>query len=68
MLDWSRIFFCSGFSESSFKMSDIGLDLFKLSGFGSLDRLCRAAAVTALLGEVGSLGSGLFIPGNLGKG
>jgi hypothetical protein len=75
MLDCSLIFFCSGFKESSFKISDMGLDLLRLFGScGKRVKFCKAAAVTALLGDVGKRGSPVGtpvtpgIPGNLGNG
>ena len=68
ILDCNLIFFCSGFNESSFKMSDMGLDLFKLlPGSGNRVRLCRAAVAALLVGDVGNRPSGLR-PGNRGNG
>ena len=69
ILDCNLIFFCSGFKESSLRMSDIGLDLFRLLVSGNLERFCKAAVAALPVGEVGncSLPSGLN-PGNLGKG
>lgn len=69
MLDCNLIFFCSGFKESSLRMSDMGLDLLRLLVSGNLERFCKAAAAALLVGDVGScsLPSGVK-PGNLGKG
>ena len=70
ILDCNLIFFCSGFKESSLRMSDMGLDLLRLLVSGNLERFCKAAGKAALpVGDVGScsLPSGVN-PGNLGKG
>ena len=52
-------------------MSDIGLDLLRLLGsvvpIGIRVIFCKAAAVTALLGDVGKRGSQLGIPGMPGN-
>ena len=69
ILDCNLIFFCSGFKESSLRMSDMGLDLLRLLVSGNLERFCKAAGKAGLpVGDVGSwsLPSGVN-PGNLGK-
>ena len=49
-------------------MSDIGLDLLRLLGsVGIRVKFCKAAAVTALLGDVGKRGSQTGTPGMPGN-